>query len=53
MLMIWILGHWSLVVIVVGFYVVAAVAAYRMVLRAAFYIETAPVLVRLGRRGRS
>lgn len=53
MLMIWYLGHWSLGVIIVGFFVLTALAAYRIALHAASCVEIAPVRVRSGRRGLS
>jgi hypothetical protein len=53
MLMIWIFGHWSLFVIVVGFFVLAALAMFRIALHAASYVEMAPIRVRPGRKGLS
>jgi hypothetical protein len=53
MLMIWFLGHWSLTVVIVGYFGLAALAAYRIALHAASYVEIAPFRYRSGRRGLS
>jgi hypothetical protein len=56
MLMLWFLGHTTLmafVVILVGFLVLAALVTYRIALHAASYVAIAPVRVRPGRRGLS
>lgn len=54
--MLWLLGHTTLMkvlVILVGLMVIAAVAMYRIALHAASYVEIAPVRIRPGRRGLS
>ena len=56
MLMLWFLGHTTLmafVVMLVGLLALAALAMYRIALHAASYAEIAPVRVRPGRRGQS
>ncbi|MGQ0831620.1 MAG: hypothetical protein ACT4OV_08070 [Microthrixaceae bacterium] len=55
-LMLWLLGHTTLMkvlVILVGLMVIAAVAMYRIALHAASHVEIAPVRIRPGRRGLS
>lgn len=53
MLMIWIFGHASTFVLIVGVMVLAALWSYRIALHAASYVEMVPVRVREGRRGLS
>jgi hypothetical protein len=56
MLMLWFLGHTTLIafiVMLVGLLVLAALMMYRIALHAASYVEIAPVRVRPGRRGLS
>ncbi len=56
MLMLWLLGHTTLiafVVMLVGLLVLAALVMYRIALHAASYVEIAPVRVRPGQRGLS
>ncbi|MGQ0431150.1 MAG: hypothetical protein ACT452_01935 [Microthrixaceae bacterium] len=56
MLMLWLLGHTTLVafvVMLVGLLVLAAVVMYRIALQAASYVAIAPVRVRPGQRGLS
>jgi hypothetical protein len=56
MLMLWFLGHTTLmafVVMLVGLLVLAALVMYRIALHAASYVEIAPVRVRPGRGGQS
>lgn len=53
MLMLWLLGHTTLmafVVMLVGLMVLAALVMYRIALHAASYVEIGPVRVRPGRR---
>lgn len=48
--MIWFFGHASLIVIIIGSVVLAALAADRIAVHAGFYVEIAPVRVRSERR---
>jgi hypothetical protein len=56
MLMLWLLGHTTLMaflVMLVGLLVLAALLMYRIALHAASFVEIAPVRIRPGRRGLS
>lgn len=53
MLMVWFLGHSTLIVVIVGVIVLAALASYVIAVHAASHVEFAPARAGSGRRGLS